>query len=61
MPIYEYQCTSCEERFEMRRSISDDDGDVRCPKCGAERPRRIISAFLSGASTQSTCAPSGSG
>jgi putative FmdB family regulatory protein len=61
MPIYEYQCTSCEEKYEMRRSISDNDDDIKCPKCGAERPRRVLSQFTSAKPSADACAPTGGG
>ena len=57
MPIYEYECTKCGERFELRRSIADSDSEVKCPKCGAEEPRRVFSVFATGSSS-GTCAPS---
>ena len=50
MPIYEYQCTKCGERFELRRSIGDNDREIKCPKCGAESPRRVFSVFTRGSS-----------
>ena len=43
MPIYEYQCLMCGERFEAFRGIKDDDREVECPVCGEKKPRRIIS------------------
>ncbi len=45
MPIYEYECRKCGEKFEKRRSISDDDRELACPKCGAEKPSRVFSVF----------------
>ena len=33
MPIYEYQCTECNERHEIIQRISDDPL-AHCPKCG---------------------------
>ena len=33
MPLYEYQCESCESRFEKIQKFSDPPIDV-CPKCG---------------------------
>ena len=33
MPLYEYQCESCHERFERIQKYSDPPVDV-CPKCG---------------------------
>ena len=43
MPIYEYECCMCGERFEAFRGINDDDGEVECPVCGEKNPRRVIS------------------
>jgi putative FmdB family regulatory protein len=45
LPVYEYECQKCGERFELRRSMSDSDQDIKCIKCGAEKPRRIFSTF----------------
>ena len=33
MPLYEYQCESCSNRFEKIQKFSDPLVDV-CPKCG---------------------------
>ena len=59
MPIYEYECIKCGERFELRRSIADCDSEVRCPKCGTKYPRRVLSVFAMSSSGE-TCAPSSS-
>ncbi|HEY96319.1 MAG TPA: hypothetical protein G4O15_15450 [Dehalococcoidia bacterium] len=32
MPIYEYECSECSKRFELRRSFSDES-EVLCPDC----------------------------
>lgn len=34
MPLYEYQCDSCEHRFEVIQKFSDARIEV-CPKCGS--------------------------
>jgi putative FmdB family regulatory protein len=57
MPIYEYECVKCSEHFELRRSMSDSDSEVKCPRCGAENPRRVFSVFAT-TNSSSTCAPS---
>ncbi len=59
MPVYEYECQKCGERFELRRSMSDTDQDIKCLKCGAENPRRIFSTFAT-ASGGGSCAPGAS-
>ena len=59
MPIYEYKCEKCENRFEMRRSITDRDEDLECPKCGCKQVNKLYSSFgVSGSSSGSGCAPS---
>ena len=57
MPIYEYECTTCGDRFELRRDMTGSDSEIRCPKCGAEYPRRVFSVFGMGSSS-GVCAPS---
>jgi putative FmdB family regulatory protein len=42
MPIYEYECLKCGQRFDLRRHIADSDSNIRCPKCGAEKPQRDL-------------------
>jgi len=45
MPIYEYKCPSCGEKFEARRKITDSDSELKCTRCGKRQPRRIFSTF----------------
>jgi len=42
MPIYEYQCSECNEVFEIFHKI-DEDCKVACPKCLGPA-RKLISA-----------------
>jgi putative FmdB family regulatory protein len=56
MPIYEYECRSCGEKFELRRGINDSDVEIECPKCGVKNPHRVFSMFSTGSSNGS-CAP----
>jgi len=41
LPTYEYECPKCSNRFEQRRSFSDESR-VTCPKCKREA-RRVFS------------------
>jgi putative FmdB family regulatory protein len=41
MPIYEYECKDCGNRFEKLQPMTADPIKV-CPNCGEERVRRII-------------------
>ena len=56
MPIYEYQCIGCGERFEVRQSVGEDGSKLNCPKCRAQNPKRLVSSFFS--PTPSTSEPS---
>ena len=67
VPIYEYECTKCGQRFELRRKIDDKDDEIACPRCRAVGPRRMLSLFGTRSSgigfepSSSSCAESGSG
>ena len=43
MPIYEYQCQSCQHRLEKLQRINDEPL-IDCPQCGEARLRRLVSA-----------------
>ena len=43
MPIYEYQCQSCDHELEKLQKISDDML-VDCPECEQPELKRLISA-----------------
>lgn len=44
MPVYEYACDSCGERFE-RLFVSPDDrpSEIPCPACGGTEVHRVFS------------------
>ena len=44
MPIYEYRCEKCEERFEEFLSASTKPAPP-CPKCGAKQVTRLWSTI----------------
>jgi putative FmdB family regulatory protein len=62
MPLYEYECRVCKEKFEILQSIRDDGSKLQCPKCQADKPKRILSLFSSALSkpTSAACGPTGS-
>ncbi|MFQ6090515.1 MAG: zinc ribbon domain-containing protein [Candidatus Bipolaricaulia bacterium] len=46
MPIYEYQCLECGEKFEkLVRSMNNPTSEVKCPKCGGRKVEKAFSAF----------------
>jgi putative FmdB family regulatory protein len=56
MPIYEYRCESCAERFE--ELVRRPDDTVACPQCGGTAAERLLSVFAGvGASSGTSAAP----
>ena len=45
MPIYEYQCDVCTERFEVKQSMKDN-ALTACPRCGKSVQRLISSPAI---------------
>jgi putative FmdB family regulatory protein len=43
MPLYEYQCAACGQRFEVIQKFSDPPAEV-CTKCGKGPVERLISS-----------------
>jgi len=48
MPIYEYRCKACDERFEAIRPVGDTGKGLVCPACGAKGPEKVPSVFAAG-------------
>ena len=44
MPLYEYQCESCQDRFEKIQKSYTDPPLETCPKCGKGPVRKLISS-----------------
>ena len=56
MPIYEYRCESCAERFE--ELVRRPEDTVACPQCGGTEAERLLSVFAGiGASSGTSAAP----
>jgi putative FmdB family regulatory protein len=56
MPIYEYRCPSCDERFEELVRSSGPAG--ACPSCGTADVERLLSVFAGvGGSSSASSAP----
>jgi putative FmdB family regulatory protein len=60
MPLYEYECSECETRFDALRGMSEADDPITCPQCGGRETDRVISLF-SAIGDQGIIAGEGSG
>jgi putative FmdB family regulatory protein len=45
MPLYEYACQQCSNRFDQLRSIAEADAVAACPACGSQQTTRSLSAI----------------
>ena len=53
MPIYEYHCAECGEKFELFvRSVAKRT-DLTCPRCGGQKVKKAISLFGVGGTGES--------
>jgi putative FmdB family regulatory protein len=67
MPIYEYQCSECGERFDKWVRSMCCDEETLCPKCGGRKVKKAVSLFgtcgstSGGSLSDSSCAPTSGG
>jgi putative FmdB family regulatory protein len=64
MPLYEYTCCECSERFEVLQRMGESGEGLSCPRCGANKIQRQLSTFAastSGASSDASRATAGCG
>ena len=49
MPTYEYFCQDCENKFEVKASLSEKEKGlkVKCPACESTRTMQILGNFFS--------------
>jgi putative FmdB family regulatory protein len=56
MPVYEYQCRTCDSRFEARRPMSEATSPIKCPD-GHDNTTRLLSVFASVGRSGGSMAP----
>ena len=45
MPIYEYICMKCNNKFSLLQSLYPEPKDTECPKCESKEVKKMFSAF----------------
>ena len=50
MPMFEYLCRACGERFEELRSATSEEPAPACPECGSKEIVKLFSAFATSSS-----------
>ena len=61
MPLYEFDCTECNNSFEDLIRSNDEILNVICPLCGSESTKKKISTFATKGSLSSNNSFSGMG
>jgi putative FmdB family regulatory protein len=41
VPIYEYRCKQCQQRFDLMRRLAQRDALAPCPNCGSKKTARV--------------------
>jgi len=57
MPLYEYECGECGERFERLVPLAEARRGMECPRCRSKSVRKLMSVFVraGGQSEASEC------
>jgi putative FmdB family regulatory protein len=58
MPIYEFECKKCAERFDALLPVGGE-GKATCPKCGSKKVAKLLSSFYSKTESGGSSACSG--
>ncbi len=58
MPIYEYICLKCDEKFALLQSLYPPENNTECPKCASKEVKKIISSFNSSSGSGGSNSPS---
>lgn len=45
MPVFEYKCIDCNNKFEVLHKSSTNQQEVTCPKCNSSKSKKLFSAF----------------
>lgn len=45
MPLYDFYCSDCQDRFEVFTSYAASAGGISCPRCQGSRVRKLFSVF----------------
>jgi putative FmdB family regulatory protein len=56
VPLYEYECRTCETRFERLTTLAGADAHA-CPSCGDADVRRLLSVIAGGTGFAQAPAP----
>ncbi|MCE1189053.1 MAG: zinc ribbon domain-containing protein [Ignavibacteria bacterium] len=53
MPVFEYNCLECDNKYEVLVKTSKAEDDVVCPKCNSKNRKKLFSSFSAQGFSQS--------
>jgi putative FmdB family regulatory protein len=54
MPLFEYQCKSCNTKYEVLHKSTEKTEDVTCPECRSKESKKLLSSFSASMGTSSS-------
>ena len=48
MPLYEYRCKSCGQKFAELSGVVAESSSLSCPACGSQDLQKLLSGFRAG-------------
>ena len=54
MPVYEYKCKKCGEKYELRLGLFHSSKSIKCPKCGSNDAERVYSPISTNTSANNS-------
>jgi putative FmdB family regulatory protein len=45
MPIFEYRCENCGNKYDVLHKSSVNQKEVTCPKCNSAKSKKLLSTF----------------
>lgn len=43
MPVFEYRCIDCHNKYEILHLTKEKEEDIICPKCGSKNYKKLFS------------------
>jgi putative FmdB family regulatory protein len=59
VPVYEYVCLDCRERFDALRPMAEADAPITCRSCGSQHSSRTLSVFFAQSNGRAVAGTSG--
>ncbi len=62
MPVFDFKCKDCGEKFEKLIFKEEEIKNITCPKCGSKNIEKLLSGFrIGGTENSSSCSVCSSG